>query len=1099
MRKYVKYVLLLLVTVICVLPVNAKAETYEGYTYSLNGDEESVTITGYTGTDTALVIPGEIDGKKVTDIEARAFDNNDNITSAVIPESVKRIPERLFSDCNSLTSVTLPDSITVIGDNTFDGCDKLTDVNIPKNVTKIGSAAFGGCKKLTSVSIPDSAVMGEYVFSGCESLVSVKLPATLKTVKRGTFTGAKSLESVDIPDTVTSIEEKAFWQCEKLVDVAIPDGVTSIGVDAFSRCSSLKSVKVPAGVTELSTGAFEECSSLKDVELPDGLNKMYTSVFAGCTSLNRIKLPDSLEYIGGDAFDGCEKLVSVDIPDKVTTVKDGAFSGCTSLVSAVIPKSVTELGHNAFTGCTKLSDVKINAQIKELSFETFWGCEGLESIVLPNTLEEIDNRAFRGCSSLVSVVIPPSVEYFGDDVFLDCSPNLVIKCEEDSTALQYAKDNDINYEQVVVDPVIDLSKRGTVTGIKDVIYTESPVVQSSMVVTAKPKIAAGEERPADFVLEENKDYEVSYENNTGVGEATVVIKGIGGYKGTITEHFTISLKDISDENSNIVVSGIEDKTYTGDEIEQENLKVAIVNKTATPTDAVETVSEDAAGDDEIVLEWGRDYTVSYRDNEDVGTATVTITGKGNYSGAIDCTFKILPKQLEEDDTDVTGIYDVEYTGSPVTQNNLTVRVGYRRLENGKDYTISYRNNTNVGTAYVKIEGQGNYTGAIEVKFAIRALDITDAIVTGITDQTYTGRAITQNTVVVKVGNKTLVNGTDYMVTYDSNVNVGTAYVIITGKGAYEGSIIRSFYINEAKDNKPADNKPADNKPADNKPADNKPSVNKPDTNKPNANKPNTAKPVETKVDISKAASKIKVTGVSGMTYTGKTLKLKKLVVKQGRKTLKVNSDYTVVYKNNKNIGTASVIIKGKGKYTGRITRSFKISAKKGKVYTVGKFRYKVTNPASNGKGTVTLVGTTYKSADKKFTSLTVASKVTIGGKKFKVTAVGAKAFRNYKRIKTVVIGDNVTVIGDYAFSRCVSMTSVRLGKNVKTVGKYAFYGCKKLATVKITSTRMTKVGSKAFAGIAKKPVVKTSKTKLTAYKKLLKKSGITTKTVYKKL
>lgn len=153
-------------------------------------------------------------------------------------------------------------------------------------------------------------------------------------------------------------------------------------------------------------------------------------------------------------------------------------------------------------------------------------------------------------------------------------------------------------------------------------------------------------------------------------------------------------------------------------------------------------------------------------------------------------------------------------------------------------------------------------------------------------------------------------------------------------------------------------------------------------------------------DISKKTSKITVSGIESKIYNGKTHTQKSLVVKAGTKTLKLGTDYTVTYSNNKAVGKATMVIRGKNAYSGKITRTFAINkAAKGKTYTVGKFKYTITDARTNGLGTVSLAGTTYTRSDKKFTSVTIGDTVTIGDVRFKITSVGANAFSRYTVLK----------------------------------------------------------------------------------------------------
>ena len=214
--------------------------------------------------------------------------------------------------------------------------------------------------------------------------------------------------------------------------------------------------------------------------------------------------------------------------------------------------------------------------------------------------------------------------------------------------------------------------------------------------------------------------------------------------------------------------------------------------------------------------------------------------------------------------------------------------------------------------------------------------------------------------------------------------------------------------------------------------------------------PKTAKPTTpTKQSISKA----QITGLSSKTYNGKAQTQSKLKVICEGKTLKQGTDYTVSYKNNKNIGKATVTIKGKGKYEGSIKKTFQITVAKGKTYTAGNFKYKMTKASTNGKGTVTLAATKKSKSDSKFTSCKITDTVKIGGKTFKVTAIGDNAFKGYKKLKTITIES----------------------KNLKSVGKDAVKNIHKKATIKVP------------------------KDKVKAYKKLFnKKTGFTSKMKIKK-
>ena len=136
-----------------------------------------------------------------------------------------------------------------------------------------------------------------------------------------------------------------------------------------------------------------------------------------------------------------------------------------------------------------------------------------------------------------------------------------------------------------------------------------------------------------------------------------------------------------------------------------------------------------------------------------------------------------------------------YDGKAETPS-VTVKVGGKTLKKDTDYTVSYSNNTKVGTAKVTITGKGNYTGSVSKTYSIKN-NFKKATVSGISTKAFTGKNITQS-ITVKYNGKTLKNGTDYTVSYSSNKNIGTATVKIAGKGSYTGTITKTFKINPAK-------------------------------------------------------------------------------------------------------------------------------------------------------------------------------------------------------------------------------------------------------------------------------------------------------------
>jgi uncharacterized repeat protein (TIGR02543 family) len=264
------------------------------------------------------------------------------------------------------------------------------------------------------------------------------------------------------------------------------------------------------------------------------------------------------------------------------------------------------------------------------------------------------------------------------------------------------------------------------------------------------------------------DYTVLYDNNINVGEATVTITGAGNYLGsTGTATFIISA-----HATTFTIETIPAVTYNGSAHE--------------PTVTVKAGA--------VTLALTTDYTVSYTNNTNAGTAGVTITGAGNYAGSAgSATFTINPKVI----TFTVDTIAAQTYNRSAHEPTVTVRDDTTELSTA-NYTVSYTNNTNAGTANVGITGRGNYAGSsASATFIINPKEMEFTVV-DISAQTYTGSPI-QPTVIVMDGTIILTLDTHYTRIYGNNTNVGTAATVtISGKGNYAGSTGNaSFTINKA--------------------------------------------------------------------------------------------------------------------------------------------------------------------------------------------------------------------------------------------------------------------------------------------------------------
>lgn len=189
-----------------------------------------------------------------------------------------------------------------------------------------------------------------------------------------------------------------------------------------------------------------------------------------------------------------------------------------------------------------------------------------------------------------------------------------------------------------------------------------------------------------------------------------------------------------------------------------------------------------------------DYTLSYKNNINAGTATITIKGKGGYTGSKSTTFKIV-KSLSG--ATISSTSAKTYTGVSI-KPTPTVKLDGTTLKNGTDYTLSYKNNKNVGKATITVTGKGKYTGSKSATFTIAKAKLSNARISSIGTKTYTGKSIKPTPTVKLSGNK-LVKGADYTVSYKNNLRAGTATVTVkaTGKNC-TGSKSATFKIKPAK-------------------------------------------------------------------------------------------------------------------------------------------------------------------------------------------------------------------------------------------------------------------------------------------------------------
>ena len=204
------------------------AEWKKLYSFIKNEDG-SIVITGYRGSQTDIVVPDRIGKGNVVEIGASAFSpkrkgasfrdrrNAEELTSVVIPKTVKRIGISAFECCRSLVSVFVPDSVTSVGASAFGHCERLTSFVLPDSVTYIDRELFFGCERLTDIRLPKGTKhIGNDAFGCCKALVELRIPGLVREIAGFAFSDCIALRRIYIPPSVTSINFFAFDGCRNV-------------------------------------------------------------------------------------------------------------------------------------------------------------------------------------------------------------------------------------------------------------------------------------------------------------------------------------------------------------------------------------------------------------------------------------------------------------------------------------------------------------------------------------------------------------------------------------------------------------------------------------------------------------------------------------------------------------------------------------------------------------------------------------------------------------------------------------------------------------------------------------------------------------------
>ena len=899
----------------------------DGDPYQLDAADYNVTYKDDVKAGTATVtISGNEKNFYTGSIEKtfkiKANFGDDSTTVAEI-EDVPRDP----SDNSGKTYH--PEALEITcGGNTFNNAESNENYDVTyENDTKIGTATltltgkgdfYEGTKTVTYDIVPANSTF-KVVYKNGD-----KIPDQKFCGKEITF----DPESEDFPFTVYYVEEDGTTERELVY-----------GTDYELKYNN----NVNANVTLQDDGSFQDAATKAEVVI-NGIGKYKHDNKKTCTFtilpllLDDLVINDSKflpegsedvigprEYTGKTVTPSEIQIQNVDAEtgDVIYTLtkEDYTLTPETELTGedgSVVKTYTYEAGSK--TACVT---IKGNGQncIGTKTIEYDIAQMDIKKTKITTTAQEYTGYALQPDVQVVNPLNDNAVLVLNDDYFLEYENNVdagvatVRVVANDTDGHNFKGSAEATFK---INPIAITASSITVDEIPSQDYSGAGVT---------PDVAISYTDPQGVVnaLHEGTDYELSYANNTKAGTARVTIAGKGNFTGTTAKPFTINPCNIED-NVNITIDPIGNQAYTGSNI--------------TPNVTVH--------DRDYQMKSGVDYTVTYTNNKELGTATATVVGKGNYKGSLSTTFQIASDISKA----VIGngvAKEYTYTGTEICPVPSNVHIGTTNLVAGTDYTVSYEENINAGTGKVILSGMGTYGGTLEQEFTIKQKDISDSDVkmTGYTDKaTYTETEVTLP-IGFTYGTMTLEQDTDFAISYTDNFALGTAYFEVVGLGNYTGTITKKFEIvkKSVDDSDITVTDMSSTYTYEGEEIAPVPTLNNgdekmtPDIDYTVAYENNNGVGVatmtitgigryqgtrEVKYNIlRKSVVNCKTSSVGTQIYTGSDIE-PTVTVKDGEKDLVKGTDYTIMYANNRKSGSGSVIIAGKGNYTVTKTVRFDI-------------------------------------------------------------------------------------------------------------------------------------------------------------------------------
>ena len=626
----------------------------------------------------------------------------------------------------------------------------ILSVSVANADNNFGISLFSGTSSSDSNSIPGTSDLYYSFEDGVLSIYgSGKVPASLSA----TWTSSKTVKfnpggvtEIIIEEGITGINERLTRPFKNnTISVTLPSSLEYIAESTFNNYTKLETVTIPdnSKLKYIYTSAFEKCTSLKNINLPEGLESIYSRAFISCSNLTDLTLPSTLTRIDEIAFSNGPRFKNneLTVPKGVTTITSRSFENIKDLKTINVENGVTKIEGYAFADNDSLTRINLPSSITSVEYtackyyaeEKYATCDIYidkykGSIRCPSNWGTTGTiywkaRDFKNTTDNTVVISDVADQTYTGSLI---APNVTVTCndvelvKDTDYTVSYSNNKNVGTATISITGIGDYT--GTIKknfnivarGISDTTIGSIPnQTYTGNSISALPVITYN-----GATLTKGTDYTLTYSNNVNVGTGTVTITGKGNFKGTTSKTFSISARAMSDTS----VANVSSQTYTGNGI----------SPLPTITYNNKTLKKDT------------DYTLSYSNNINAGTATITITGKGNFTGTTSKTFSISARAMS--DTSVANISSQTYTGNVISPLP-TITYNNKTLKKDTDYTLSYSDNINAGTATITITGKGNFTGMTSMTFIITQKSAEKLNISEIANQIYTGKEIKPNVVI----------------------------------------------------------------------------------------------------------------------------------------------------------------------------------------------------------------------------------------------------------------------------------------------------------------------------------------------------------------